>query len=102
MTKTTIERLAVLEEKQDRANQDILEIKTNQVTNHEHLSKKMDDIHSAVTSILNDHEERLKSAEETIEPFTKFRRNLWYMIVFSLLGIIFYVMVQTKHLPVIK
>lgn len=98
MTATERERLAVVEEKQDRANADITEIKENQEKNLVILSEKIELLTKTINRTLSNHEKRISSAEETIEPFTKFRRNMWYMLVFSLLGVAFYVMVQTKKL----
>lgn len=89
MTKTTIERLAVVESKQDRANSDISEIKANQAHNHEDLSSRFDVLSQAIHTRLGNHEERIKSAEETLEPFTKFKRRLWGAVVTSLLTIAF-------------
>lgn len=40
--------------------------------------------------------EAVEEMQETLAPFTKFRRNVWYSIVFSILGIGLYIMVETK------
>jgi hypothetical protein len=85
MTKTELERLAVVESKQDRANSDIQEIKHNQESNHNDLAARITALTLSIDGRILDHETRLKGAEETLEPFTKFKRKLWSAVVFSLL-----------------
>lgn len=87
MTKNDIERLAVVESKQDRANQDISEIKHNQEMNHADLSSRFDVMTQAINAKISNHEVRIKSAEEVLEPFAKFKRKLWGAVVTSLLTI---------------
>ena len=87
MTKSELERLAVVESKQDRANNDIAEIKHNQEFNHADLTSRFDILNQTIHEKLENHEFRLKSIDETLEPFTKFKRKLWSAVVFSLLTI---------------
>ena len=101
--KPTNERIAVLEtevktvkETVTRVETNVSRVETNQATNHENISNKLETLTNLIDGHIANHEKRIETIEETIEPFTKFRRNLWYMLVFSLLGVAFYVMVQTK------
>ncbi len=98
MTKPVNERLAVVETEVKSIKETVNRVEQNQSVNHEHLSKKIDELTKAVDDKITNHEVRLKQAEETIEPFAKFRRNLWMTIVFSLLGTAFYITVLTKKL----
>jgi hypothetical protein len=84
---TTLERLSVVESKQDRANSDISEIKENQERNHADLASRFDVLSQTIHAKISDHETRLKSAEEVLEPFAKFKRKLWGAVVTSLLTI---------------
>lgn len=98
MTKPLNERLAVVETEIKTVKETVNKIEMNQSTNHENLSGQLKALTTLLDGHIANHEERIKAVEETIEPFTKFRKNLWYTIVFSLLGIAFYIMVQTKKL----
>lgn len=86
---TTLERLAVVESKQDRANSDIASIKKNQELNHADLSSKIESLHKSLNNTLEDHDKRITGLEETTAPLTKFRRKLWQLIVFTVFGAAF-------------
>lgn len=75
--KTQIERLAVVETEVKTVKDIVQEVKDNQSRNHQDLSDKL----SAIHGILDNHRLRIEGIEETVEPFTKFRRRAWGMIV---------------------
>jgi DNA-binding transcriptional MerR regulator len=98
MTKTQIERLAIMETKLERQGEDISEIKDTLHRHHNDIVNQITLLQDGLSKKVNDHEERLRVAEETIEPLTKFRRKVWYSLILTVLGIAFWVMVETKKL----
>jgi hypothetical protein len=83
------ERLAVLETKVEQIRADVAEVRLHQSENHHELATKIDKLTKHIDGKLNDHERRIVSAEETLEPFTKFRKRIWGAIVVAALTLAF-------------
>lgn len=79
--KTQIERLAVVETEVKMVKGIVQDVKDNQSRNHQELSDKL----SAIHGVLDNHRLRIESIEETVDPFTKFRRRAWAIVVTSTL-----------------
>lgn len=87
MTQTALERIAVVENEVKTVKKTVEKIETNQARNHADIAERIDRLTTQIDGRFVDHEARLKVVEDTTEPFTKFRRRLWGVIVISLLSI---------------
>ena len=93
MTKPIGERMAVLETQVKQISNDVAEVKsdvgevrTHQTENHKSMQGSIDTLIATVDGRFHDHESRIRIVEDTTEPFTKFKKRLWTIIVVSLLS----------------
>lgn len=86
-SKPTNERIAVLETEIKTVKATVTKIESNQSANHADLANKIELLTDSIDGRFTDHENRIKVAEETLEPLTKFRKRLWGIVVVSALTI---------------
>lgn len=86
-SKTGLERLAVLETEVKQVRADVAEVRLHQSQNHQELSQKIDKLLKHVDGKFTNHEVRIRSMEETVEPITAFRKKLWGVVVVAALTI---------------
>jgi chromosome segregation ATPase len=103
MTKTQLERLAVVENEIKTVKEAVAdvrstvqEVKEDQIRNHTHLAGLINELKESVSTKLNSHEDRLKAVEDTIEPLTKFKRKLWTMVVTTALTCAFVAIIYVE------
>lgn len=85
---TQIERLAVVETEIKTVKKVVSDVQTTvqevkecQSDNHIHVSGLINELKDSLSTKLSSHEDRIKAIEDTVEPFTKFKRKLWGMVV---------------------
>lgn len=87
MTTKDGERLAVLETEVKQVRADVAEVRLHQSQNHQELSDKLDKLIVHVDGKFGNHEARISTMEETVEPITTFRKKLWGIVVVAALSI---------------
>ena len=108
------ERLAVVEIEVKTVKETVNEIKETQSKNHAEVQEAQSRNHNDLVnqlSIMQDtfhkkwenHEQRIKTAEETILPLDKFRRNMWSKVVYVSLvaAVVVIVAVQTRKVNLV-
>jgi len=87
MAKPMGERMAVLETEVKQISKDVAEVRQHQTENHVALASSIDLLIEKVDGKFSDHEARIRIVEETTEPFTKFKKRLWTIIIVSMLSV---------------
>jgi len=94
MAKPMGERMAVLETEVKQISKDVAEVskdvsvvRTHQSENHKSIQASIDTLIAKVDGKFSDHEARIRIVEETTEPFTKFKKRLWTIIIVSMLSV---------------
>jgi len=83
MAKPMGERMAVLETEVKQISKDVAEVIQGQAA----MASNIDLLIAKVDGKFTDHEARIRIVEETTEPFTKFKKRLWTVIIVSMLSI---------------
>jgi len=83
MAKPMGERMAVLETEVKQISKDVAEVIQGQAA----LASSIDTLIAKVDGKFTDHEARIRIVEETTEPFTKFKKRLWTVIIVSMLSV---------------
>ena len=83
MAKPMGERMAVLETEVKQISKDVAEVIQGQAA----LASSIDTLIAKVDGKFTDHEARIRIVEETTEPFTKFKKRLWTIIIVSMLSV---------------